>query len=75
MRSQTPSSSGISEDTDDDALALLGQVDDQLVDLVFRAHVDAAGRLVQQQHLRLGQEPAADDDLLLVAAGEGNGSG
>ena len=51
-------------------LALLGKVEDQLVDLVLRAHVDAAGRLVQQQHLRLGQKPAADDDLLLVAAGE-----
>ena len=48
----------------------LGKVEDQLVDLVLRAHVDAAGGLVQQQDLRLGQQPAADDDLLLVAAGE-----
>ena len=51
-------------------LALLGKVDDQLVDLVFRAHVDAAGGLVQQQDLGLGQKPAAQDDLLLVAAGK-----
>ena len=43
------------------ALALLGKVDDQLVDLVLRAHVDAAGGLVQQQNFRLGEQPAADE--------------
>ena len=53
-----------------DPLALVGQIDDELVDLILGAHVDAAGGFVQQQHLRLGQQPAADDDLLLVAAGQ-----
>ena len=43
---------------------------DQLVDLVLGAHVDTAGGFIQQQHLRLSQQPAADDDLLLVTAGE-----
>ena len=32
--------------------------------------VDAARRLVEQQHLGRGQQPLGDDDLLLVAAGE-----
>ena len=51
-------------------LALVGQVDDELIDLILGAHVDAAGGLVQQQHLGVGEEPAAENDLLLVAAGE-----
>ena len=32
--------------------------------------VDAAGDVVEQQHVALGEQPAADQDLLLVAAGE-----
>jgi hypothetical protein len=41
------------------------------VDLLARAHVDAAGGLVEQQHLRGAREPLAERDLLLVAAREG----
>ena len=56
---------------DDDAAARRGHVVDDLVDLVLGAHVDAARRLVEDEHLqaRLGQ-PARQDDLLLVAAGQ-----
>src|SRR5690606_25703190 len=43
---------------------------DQLVDLDLRADVDAARRLVEDQHLGVRQQPLADDDLLLVAAGQ-----
>src|SRR3954466_13200444 len=39
-------------------------------DLPAGADVDAPERLVEQGHLRAGAEPAADDHLLLVAAGE-----
>ena len=53
-----------------DSLALLGKLQDQLIDLVLGADVDAAGRLVEEQDLRLRQQPAAKNDLLLVAAGE-----
>ena len=43
---------------------------DDAVDLPLRADVDAARRLVHDQDLRVGVQPLADDDLLLVAAGE-----
>jgi hypothetical protein len=46
---------------------------DQGVDLLLGADVDAAGRLVEDQHARLARQPAAQDHLLLVAAGEGAG--
>ena len=42
----------------------------QVVDLLLGADVDAAGRLVEQEHPRPGGQPLADDHLLLVAAGE-----
>ena len=54
----------------DDGAALRGQPADQLVDLGLGADVDAASRLVEQEHLGLDQEPAGEDALLLVAAGE-----
>ncbi len=34
------------------------------------ADVDAAGRLIEDQELRFGQQPAGEQYLLLVAAGE-----
>lgn len=34
------------------------------------ADVDAAGRLIEDQELRFGQQPAGEQHLLLVAAGE-----
>ena len=43
------------------------------VDLGAGADVDAAGRLVEQQHLGAVDEPAGEQDLLLVAAGQGPG--
>ena len=38
---------------------------------MLRPHIDAAGRLIEQQDARLCREPFADHDLLLVAAGQG----
>ena len=54
----------------DDGPALGGQPADQSVDLGLGADVDAAGGLVEQEDLRLDQEPAGEDALLLVAARE-----
>ena len=54
----------------DDRLALGREVVQQLVDLVLRADVDAARRLVEDQDLAVPREPLRDDDLLLVAAGQ-----
>ena len=34
------------------------------------AHVDAAGRLVENEHFRLRREPPRDDDFLLIAAAQ-----
>ncbi len=42
----------------------------QRIDLAAGADVDAAGRLVEQQHPAVAQQPAGQHDLLLVAAGE-----
>ena len=49
------------------------EVVDQVMDLDLGADVDAPRRLVEDQHLRLRLQPLADDDLLLVAAGERRG--
>ena len=57
----------------DDAEPLRGELEDQPVDLLLGADVDAARRLVEQQDARLGRQPFADHDLLLVAAGERGG--
>ena len=36
----------------------------------FRAHIDAARRLIQDDQLRLHREPAGEQHFLLVAAGQ-----
>ena len=57
----------------DDRGAGVGEAADEGVDLGAGADVDAAGRLVEQQHPGAVHEPAGEHDLLLVAAGEGAG--
>ena len=56
-----------------DRLAAVAQRHDLVVDELDRPDVDAAGRLADQQHLRVALHLAGDDDLLLVAAGEVGG--
>ena len=58
-----------------DGVAARRQLLDQRVDLGLRADIDAAGRLVEQEHARRELEPLADHDLLLIAAGEGRDLG
>ena len=48
----------------------LGQLADQRLDLGLRADVDAARRIVEEQHPRLEAQHAGQQDLLLVAAGQ-----
>ncbi len=55
---------------EDDALPLRCEVLDDRVDLVLRAHVDAARGLVEDQQVGVGEHPLREDDLLLVAARE-----
>jgi hypothetical protein len=50
--------------------ALRGELLDETVDLLARSDVDPARRLVEEEHARRILEPFAEDDLLLVAAGE-----
>ena len=45
--------------------------DHEPLDLGLGADVDAAGRLVEDEQLRLGGQPAGEQHLLLVAAAEG----
>src|SRR5215216_4078242 len=59
----------------DDGRAGVGQLPDQVVDLVLGADVDAPGRVEQQQGAEPGGQPAADGQLLLVAAGQTAGLG
>lgn len=53
-----------------DGEALPGEFVDEALDLGLGADVDAAGGFVEQQHLGLQAEPAGEEYLLLVAAGE-----
>ena len=46
----------------------LRELVDQAVDLGLRADVDPARRLVEDEDLRSGRQPAGQHDLLLVAA-------
>ena len=64
-RSDNRSSSGISEDHDHDSQSLSGQAEDELIDLLFGADVNAARRLVEQQDAGSCRQPLADRDLLL----------
>ena len=63
--------SAISLDTTTTAAPLVGEVGDQGVDLGAGADVDAAGGLVEQQDPAAVHQPAREEHLLLVAAGEG----
>ena len=54
----------------DDGLALLRQILEQRVNLILRAHVDAARRLVEDQDVSVTFQPLGHDDLLLVTARE-----
>ena len=65
-----PITSGSSLETIRTRDALGGQRPHQLVDRVLGADVDAAGRLVHEDDAGVGGQPAGEDDLLLVAAGE-----
>ena len=69
-RSDMPMISGISEDTMMTARPSRGKLAHEFVDGGLRADVDALGRLVEDDDLRLGRQPLGDHDLLLVAAGE-----
>ena len=51
-------------------LAVLGQREDEPLDLGLGADVDAARGLVEDQDLRVRRQPAGEDDLLLVAAAQ-----
>src|SRR6478735_10027703 len=55
---------------EDDGHALAGELGDELLDLGLGADVDAASGLVEDQHLGLGDQPAGQQHLLLVASGE-----
>ena len=70
-RSASPRTSSISLDTTTTATPSSASRADEGVDLGAGADVDAAGGLVEQQHPAAAQQPAGQDDLLLVAAGQG----
>ena len=46
----------------------LCQIINHTVNLVFCAYVDTAGRLIQNQHVRLGQHPLGKNNLLLITS-------
>ncbi len=54
----------------DDGSALRCEPSNERVDLGLGADVDPARRLVEQENFRLDQEPACQDALLLVSAGQ-----
>ena len=54
----------------EDGAALRGELADHLVELGLDADVDAARRLVEDEDRGIGEQPAGEDRLLLVAARE-----
>jgi hypothetical protein len=55
---------------DEHRLALLGELADEAVDLGSTPHVDAAGRLVEQEHVNVVVKEPRERHLLLIAARE-----
>ena len=55
------------------AFTFVGQRVDDRVDLVFGPDIDAARRFVENEDLRLREQPFAEHDFLLVAAAEVHG--
>ena len=55
---------------EDDADALFGEKANALVDLLLRAGVDAARRIVEHKRLQIALQPASQYDFLLIAAGQ-----
>ena len=53
---------------EEDRRARVGELAQQLVDLLLGADIDAARRIVEQDDARLAHQPFGDDHLLLVAA-------
>ena len=51
-----------------DCLAAFSQGIDDGIDFILGTNIDAACRLVEDQHIRLGQHPFGEYDLLLIAA-------
>src|SRR5467141_587004 len=58
----------------DNGLAGIGKLVDDAIDLVLGADVDTAGRFVQNQDFRIGEQPFRQHHLLLIAAGQVAGS-
>src|SRR5690606_35812009 len=58
---------------DDDGVTGCCELPDQRIDFGACADVDAARRLIEKQHRAAVHEPAREQDLLLVAAGERGG--
>ena len=69
-RSLSRSTSSSSAEMNSTAMPSSAELGDQLLDLGLGADVDAAGRLVEDQQPRLGDQPAGQQHLLLVAAGQ-----
>ena len=65
-----PTSSSSSEEISTTPRPVCGQLVDQRLHLGLGADVDAAGRLVEQQHLRVQAQQPGEEHLLLVAAGQ-----
>ena len=57
----------------DDRRAGVAALADQVDHAVAVGDIERGGRLVEQQHRIVGDEPARDVDALLLAAGEGRG--
>src|SRR6266446_1122800 len=51
-----------------DGATLEDESRDELIDFLFRAHVDAACRLIEQQDFGSAGEPLSEDHLLLRSA-------
>ncbi len=54
----------------DDGKTLAGELGDEPVDFRLCAHIDSTGGFVQNQDLRLGEQPTTNEGLLLVAAAQ-----
>ena len=52
------------------AYPLLCQINNDVVNLPFCTDIDTSGRFIEDEHFGIHQQPLAQDQLLLIAAGQ-----
>ena len=54
----------------DDGMTIVREFIQKFIDFLFSSHVDASGRLVEDQYVAIARKPFCNDHFLLIATGQ-----